>query len=894
MRVFSLKLLILLLSVYTAISPVRADEGMWIPMLLKQLNEADMQSKGLKLSAEDIYSVNNSSLKDAIVHFNGGCTGEIISGQGLLITNHHCGYGQIQAHSTSERNYLDSGFWAMSQEDELPNEGLYVTFIVRMEDVTKKVLSGVTDDMKARDRNTAIKNNINEVSEESTKGTEYDAIIKPFYYGNQYYMFITETFTDIRLVGAPPASIGEFGGDTDNWMWPRHTGDFSIFRIYANAENKPAKYSPTNVPYQPKHYLPVNIEGIKEGDFTMVFGFPGRTSEYLSSFALDYIINTHNPKRIAFRDKTLTILEADMKINVDVKLKYSHKKKSVSNSYKRFKGEIKGLNKLNAIAAKQDLEKKFTEAALNSPPHSEKYGNIIPQLEKLYKEQEKYSMARAYFLEFMYYSGPDMMNYAVGFRPVLGQLTSHSENTVEVDKAVARLKLKSKHYFKNLHLPTEKKLFAQLLQVYYENVDKTLHGKAFELLEGKFKMDYKKFTNYVYSKTAFVNQKKCMNILNNMNESAAIALKKDVGYQVMNAIATAYYQLVKPRQTEYAHDIEQLSKFYVEGLQILLPNEKKYYPDANSTLRLAYGQVKGSEPRDGVVYDFYTTLDGVIEKHDPNNPDYVLPKKLVDIYNAKDYGPYAQNGEVRVCFTASNHTTGGNSGSPVLNGDGHLIGVNFDRSWESTMSDMMFDQERCRNIVVDINYVLFIIDKFAGAGHLLKEMNVITKASKIQEKIDSWNGEIVKDATNAEAYNRRGLAYFSLGNLDNALTDFSKAVELDSKTANYLFNQATVMAINNEFEDARNILSKAIEVNPQYAEAYYNRGKINADLNNLGEAIHDFTKAIEINSGYSQAYNNRGVAKNILTGSKEGCADMKKAMELGSERAKLTYENWCE
>ena len=472
MRVFSLKLLILLLSVSAAISPVRADEGMWIPMLLKQLNEADMQSKGLKLSAEDIYSVNNSSLKDAIVHFNGGCTGEIISGQGLLITNHHCGYGQIQAHSTSERNYLDSGFWAMSQADELPNEGLYVTFIVRMEDVTKKVLSGVTDDMKARDRNTTIKNNIKEVSEESTKGTEYDAIIKPFYYGNQYYMFITETFTDIRLVGAPPASIGEFGGDTDNWMWPRHTGDFSIFRIYANAENKPAKYSPTNVPYQPKHYLPVNIEGIKEGDFTMVFGFPGRTSEYLSSFALDYIINIHNPKRIAFRDKTLTILEADMKINADVKLKYSHKKKSVSNSYKRFKGEIKGLNKLNAIAAKQDLEKKFTEAALNSLPHSEKYGNIIPRLEKLYKEKEKYSMARAYFLEFMYYSGPDMMNFAVGFRPVVGQLSSHSENTVEVDKAVARLKLKSKNYFKNLHLPTEKKLFAQLLQVYYENVDK--------------------------------------------------------------------------------------------------------------------------------------------------------------------------------------------------------------------------------------------------------------------------------------------------------------------------------------------------------------------------------------------------------------------------------------
>ncbi|MBL4651691.1 MAG: S46 family peptidase [Flavobacteriales bacterium] len=726
MRIVLLKPIILSFTVSFFFLSAKADEGMWIPMLLKQLNETDMQAQGLKLSAEDIYSVNNSSLKDAIVHFNGGCTGEIISKDGLLITNHHCGYGQIHAHSTTERNYLDDGFWAMSREEELPNEELYVTFIVRMEDVTKKVLNGVTDDMKARDRSTKIKNNIKEISVAETKGTQYEAIIKPFYYGNQYYMFITETYTDIRLVGAPPASIGEFGGDTDNWMWPRHTGDFSLFRIYANAENKPAKYSPSNVPYKPKHHLPVNIAGIKEGDFTMVFGFPGRTNEYLSSYALDYVINVHNPQRIAFRDKTLTILEAAMEADAGVKLKYSPKKKSVSNSYKRFKGEIKGLNKLDAIVVKQNLEKKFTDAALNSPPHTEKYGNIILQFENLYKEFEKYDMARSYFLELMYYSGPDMLNFTVGFRSVVGQLLSSSKNKEEVNKAVAKLKLKNKKYFKKMHLPTEKKLFAELLKIYYENVDKSLHGDAFALLEGKFKMDYEKFVDYVYAKTLFVNQEKCTDILNNMDESAAATLKKDIGYQVMDALATAYYKEVKPKHIEYAHQIEQLSKFYVEGLQILLPNEKKYYPDANSTLRLSYGQVASSEPRDGVVYNYYTTLDGVMEKYDPDNLDYVLPEKLIEIYEAKDFGKYAKDGEVRVCFTASNHTTGGNSGSPVINGEGHLIGVNFDRSWESTMSDMMFDSERCRNILVDINYVLFIIDKYAGAGHLIEEMTVIS------------------------------------------------------------------------------------------------------------------------------------------------------------------------
>ncbi|MBL4625836.1 MAG: S46 family peptidase [Flavobacteriales bacterium] len=894
MRALTLKSLVLVLIISFSFTGIRADEGMWIPTLLKHLNEADMQSKGLKLSAEDIYSVNSSSLKDAIVHFNGGCTGEIISNDGLLITNHHCGYGQIQSHSTVERDYLTDGFWAMSRDEELPNEGLYVTFIVRMEDVTEKILSGVDDEMKARDRNIKIKNNIKELSAAETKGTRYEAVIKPFYFGNQYYMSITETFTDIRLVGAPPTSIGEFGGDTDNWMWPRHTGDFSIFRIYANAENKPAKYSVNNVPYKPKHHFPVNIEGIEEGDFTMVFGFPGRTNEYLSSYALDYVINVHNPQRIAFRDKTLTILEADMMTDPEVKLKYSHKKKGVSNSYKRFKGEIKGLNKLNAIVVKQELEKKFTEAAVNSPPHTEKYGKIISQLENLYQEQEKYAMARAYFLEFMYYSGPDMLNYAVGFRPIVGQLASHSKNKEQVDKAVAKLKLKSKTYFRNLHLPTEKKLFAQLLQVYYENVDKSLHGKAFELLEGKFKMNYEKFTNYVYSKTSFVNKEKCIGILQKMDESAAASLKKDVGYQVMNAIATAYYQLVKPKYVEYTHDIDQLSKFYVEGLQILLPNEKKYYPDANSTLRLSYGKVTGSKPRDGVVYEFYTTLDGIIEKHDPDNLDYVLPEKLIEIYNKKDYGTYARNGEIRVCFTASNHTTGGNSGSPVLNGEGHLIGVNFDRSWESTMSDMMFDEARCRNISVDMNYVLFIIDKYAGAGHLIEEMTVISRESKLRDEIVIRNSEIVKDATNAAAYNKRGLAYFSLGEVESAFIDFSRAAELDPTAANYLFNKATIMAMNNEFQEAKEMFSKAIEANPEYAEAYYNRGKINADLNILDEAIQDFTKAIQINPDYSQAYNNRGVAKNILTGSKEGRADMKKAMELGSERARLTYENWCE
>ncbi len=442
---------------------------------------------------------------------------------------------------------------------------------------------------------------------------------------------------------------------------------------------------------------------------------------------MDYVINVHNPKRIAFRDKALAILDADMKKNAEVKLKYSPKKKSISNSYKRFKGEIRGLNKLDAIETKRALEKKFTLAAQNSPPHKEKYGDLIAGLEKLYVEQERYAMARAYFFRIDVLLRPDMLNFAAGFRSVVGQLQSHSKNKEQVDKAIAALKLKSKSTLKTCICLQRKKLFAQLLQEYYENVDKDLHGDAFNLLENKFKMDYEKFADYVYSKTSFIDEEKCTSVLNNLNEATASAISKDVGYQVMSGLASSYYKLIKPKHTEYSSGIEKLSKYYVEGLRILLPNEKKYYPDANSTLRLAYGSVASSEPRDGVVYNYYTTIDGIMEKYDPINPDYVLPQKLIELYDAKDYGRYAKDGELRVCFTASNHTTGGNSGSPVLNGNGDLIGVNFDRSWESTMSDMMFDPKRCRNIVVDMNYVLFIIDKFAGAEHLIQEMNIVAE-----------------------------------------------------------------------------------------------------------------------------------------------------------------------
>ena len=703
-------------------SNLHADEGMWIPMLLKSLNEGDMQSKGLKLTAEDLYSINNSSLKDAIVHFGRGCTAEMISGEGLLLTNHHCGYGQIQQHSSVENDYLTDGFWAMTRKDELANPGLSATFIVRMEDVTKKVMDGITDDTPNAERPALVAANIKEITAEAIKDTHYEAFIRPFFYGNEYYMFITETYKDVRLVGAPPSSIGKFGGDTDNWMWPRHTGDFSVFRIYADKDNKPAEYSEDNVPYKPRHFLPISLKGVNEGDFTMVYGFPGRTSEYLTSYAVDYVMNVSNPARIDYRKVGLDALDANMKSSDAIRIKYASRYASTANYYKKWIGENRGLKKLDAINTKKDFEKRYQDLADSKPHWKKRYGNLLPQFESLYKELEPYNFSRDMFIEMVYY-GPELVWFGNNFTNLIEKTSNGELIGDNFEKEVERLKKVATSHFKDYDLATEKKLFKVLMEKYEMTVDDANEPDVFAVIRGKYKGDYAKYAEYIYGKSQLATKEKTMALLDGMTPGKAKKLSKDPIYLITRSFYDHYYLNVKDDYGRISNEIDQLSRLYVEGMRKM--EKKVLYPDANSTLRVAYGKVEGYEPANGVKYRHYTTLSGIIEKKDPDNDEFVVPAKLEELYNNKDFGQYGQDGEMWVCFTASNHTTGGNSGSPVIDASGNLIGLNFDRGWEGTMSDIMFDPDRCRNISVDARYVLFVIDKFAGAGHLVKEMKLV-------------------------------------------------------------------------------------------------------------------------------------------------------------------------
>jgi len=707
------KLFILLFSIQFISINLIAKEGMWLPLLLKSLNESDMQEMGLKLSAEDIYSINKSSLKDAVISFGGFCTGEIISDQGLILTNHHCGYGKIQSHSSVEKDYLTNGFWAMNHSEELANPGLSATFIVRMEDVTKKVLNEITSDLSEADRQKEIRKRIDSIVKMTTEDSNYGAYIRPFFYGNEYYMFVTETFNDVRLVGAPPSSIGKFGGDTDNWMWPRHTGDFSLFRIYADSNNMPAEYSENNVPYKPKHYFPISLKGIKEGDFTMVYGFPGRTQEYLTSYAIRQIKEVINPAQISVRAEALEIMDRRMKANDEVRIKYASKYASVSNYWKKWIGENRGLEKSNAIELKKEQEQAFVDAT----KENKELQSLMAEFDKRYASIEKYALARSYFVEIPYRK-IEIIGLAARFRSIV----NNSIDGKEIDsKSIEGLKGRIKAHFKDFDANMDKELAEVLLAKYKSESSNNFQPSV--LKQGAENLS--SAISKMYDKSIFNNQQLLSELLENPSSKKIAKLKSDPAYQMMMSFWSFYFDDVRPTYSQINNEIDSLSKIYVKGLREYVKG--KYYPDANSTLRLAYGKVEDYNPRDAVKYDFFTNTDGIIEKFDPGSADFDLPKDLVDLIKSGDYGKYQdKDGSMHVCFIASNHSTGGNSGSPVLNAEGELIGLNFDRNWEGTMSDINYDINQCRNISVDIRYVLFVIDKFAKAGHLVDEMKLIT------------------------------------------------------------------------------------------------------------------------------------------------------------------------
>ncbi|MBN2683407.1 MAG: S46 family peptidase [Bacteroidales bacterium] len=711
-KLFTISALIFLTSL------VRSDEGMWIPLLLKKYNIEDMQKKGFKLSAEDIYSVNQACMKDAIVIFGRGCTGELISDKGLVLTNHHCGYGQIQSHSTIEKDYLTNGFWAMNNSEELSNPGLTVTFLIRMEDVTEKALEGVkvSDDEVRRER--LIKQNITKLEEENSEGKKYEISVKPFYYGNEYYMFVYQTYKDVRLVGAPHSSIGKFGGDTDNWMWPRHTGDFSLFRIYADKNNNPAEYSPENVPYKPKMFFPISLKGVKKGDFTMVFGYPGTTEQYLTSHAVKMIMEDSNPHKINIRKIKLDIMKADMDASDAVRIQYSSKYAGVANYWKKWIGENKGLKKLDAVRKKQELEERFSNWLKTKREMNTIYGNVLVNFEKIYREFTPIQTTYDYISEALL--SLDLIKFAGNFRELSGELTE--DQLIEISNS---LKGKAKAFFKDYNLPTSKKLVTAMIKIYRDSVSTEYHPEAFKMINSKFKGDLNKYVDYLFENSILVSNEKLDGFFEKLSVKSAKKILEDPVYKIYADIVNVYVDKLLFALRSNDSKLNTLYRQYINGLREF-QKDKIFYPDANFTMRITYGQVDDYYPNDGVFYEHFTTLKGIMEKDDPAIYDYDVPQKLRELYAKKDYGRYADaDGSMHVCFIASNHTTGGNSGSPVINANGELIGLNFDRNWEGTMSDIMYNPDQCRNISMDVRYLLFIIDKFAGASHLIEEMNII-------------------------------------------------------------------------------------------------------------------------------------------------------------------------
>jgi hypothetical protein len=718
------KLLIFILLLTLYFTPLlRADEGMWIPLLIEKYNIKLMQEKGFKLSAEDIYSVNKACMKDAIVQFGGGCTGEVISPDGLLITNHHCGYSQIQKHSSLEHDYLTNGFWAMSGKEELPNPGLFVTFLKRMEDVTDEVLKGTDDDMAVNKRDSLLNANIAEIIKRATTGTNYSASVRPFYMGLQYFLFVNESFRDIRLVGAPPSAIGKFGGETDNWIWPRHTGDFSLFRIYADKENKPAEYSKENIPYKPLYHFPISLKGVSEGDFTMIFGYPGTTLEYVPSYHIDMVKNVLNPKMIGIRTKKIDIIESAMNSDPLIRIQYSAKKSSLANPWKKWIGENLGLDKMGTIAKKTDFENRLTLWINSDKNRIARYGNLLPQYKMLYAELKKYNLVNNYTNEVFSGNGAEAVGFARNIK-TLADLIKNNGTEVQVELAKANLIEMGKIFYRNYNKTTDKKLFAAVMTMYGENLDPEWQSPEYKKLRNSCKGNFSSISDKLYEKTVFASEDKFKAFVTTFNAKSISELNKDILYILAISTNDFLAAEVRPELGRINIEIQKLNRKYMKA-QMEFENEKVFYPDANSTLRVAYGTVKGYFSKDAVYFTHYTTLKGIMEKDNPGIYDYDVPDKLKQLYKSGDYGRYTQNGEVPVCFIANNHSTGGNSGSPVINAYGHLIGVNFDRAWEGVASDMSFNPAQSRNISLDIRYALFIIDKFAGAGYLLKEMTII-------------------------------------------------------------------------------------------------------------------------------------------------------------------------
>jgi hypothetical protein len=697
-----------------------ATEGMWLPQLLSGLNEKEMKGMGMKINASDIYNINKGSLKDAIVSFGGFCTAEVISEQGLLLTNHHCGYDAIQKHSSLQNNFLENGFWAKSGVEELPNPGLFATFIVRIDDVTKAALQDVKPGMSERERQSAIDKRLNDIKQAARKESWQDAMIKPFYEGNQYFLFVTETYRDVRLVGAPPSSIGKFGSDTDNWVWPRHTGDFSMFRIYAGKDGRPAPYSADNVPLKPKYALTISLKGVKQNDFTMVMGFPGRTTEYLPSEAVKQTVEVVDAAKVEMRDAALKIMDGYMRKDQQIKIQYAAKYAGTANYWKKWMGEMQGVKQTNGIGKKLQYEAAYRQQMEANPLWKQKYSGVLDSLNACYQQIQPYAQTRDYYSELV----KNVELFTVGDRLISFLNDVHEKGEGQYETMREQFLAGMQPFYQNYNAKVDHDICASLISLYAKGVPPQYAGSEFAQIWQENNKDGRAMADKLYALSALTSPEKLKAFVQQPYNTVVAQMWTDPASRLVMALRKGFVDNVSKPLADIQSNINNLQRTYMQAQMEVMGSKKSFYPDANSTLRVTYGKVDGYNPRDAIHYDFYTYLDGVMEKYIPGDYEFDVPARLIELYKKKDYGRYGVNGKMPVCFIASNHTTGGNSGSPALDANGHLIGLNFDRTWEGTMSDINYDPAICRNIMVDIRYVLFIIDKYAGCTRLVDEMKL--------------------------------------------------------------------------------------------------------------------------------------------------------------------------
>ena len=699
------------------------DEGMWLPLLLDRLNYVDMQKMGLHLTADELYSINHNSLKDAIVGLSSGgatggffCTAELVSSQGLLFTNHHCGYGAVQNHSTPEHDYLTNGFWAKSQKEELSNENMCASFLNRIENVTDSIIPFLADTLKESDRASKIKEISTRLRKRAEESGKYEVSVKSFYGGNEYYMFVFTTYKDVRLVGAPPSSIGKFGGDTDNWMWPRHTGDFTVFRVYADAEGNPAKYDEKNVPLKPKYHLPISLKGIKKNDFAMIWGYPGSTSRYLTSYGIEYNLQYFYPTLVKLFGKELEVMKERMDQDKAVKIAYAANYAGIANTWKNFIGQQRMLVRNKVEDKKKVIEKDFIAWYSQDPAREKKYGKVLENLRSNYEDMKK--VATPFFYANLAGMSLDVVQMANEFGGLKESL--EKKNKTAVEEAKAGLKESVKEHFKEWDMIVSRETLAQMLRMFATDVPKADLPSVFTTIEKDFGNDFEAYAREVFATSAFATPERANAFI---DKPSAKVFKKDLGWQLAKSMEESIGKYMAAFGSARGN-ISVANRLFIAGIREMNPKLVRY-PDANSTMRMTYGSVQDYYPADAVHYDYWTTLKGVMQKEDPTNDEFIVEKKLKELYDAKDYGQYGQNGEMIVCFLTTNDITGGNSGSPVINADGQLIGLAFDGNWEAMSGDIMFEPDMQRTINVDIRYVLFIIDKFAGATNLIDELTLV-------------------------------------------------------------------------------------------------------------------------------------------------------------------------